>query len=88
MKFFDTTKVKIYLSVALIFQVASIYHFEIATHANISHYTYQQSDLVKDPSLISDLGLDLYDNKEPFGRNYFDLNPLLRGESQIRLYTR
>ena len=61
MKFFDTTKVKIYLSIVLISQVAPIYPFEIATHAYISHYSYQQSALFNDKSLISDLGLDLYD---------------------------
>lgn len=35
--------------------------FEIETHANISHYSYQQTNLFNDQSLISDLGLDLYD---------------------------
>ena len=41
--------------------ISNVNAFEIATHAYISNYTYQQSEVVKDPSLISDLGLDLDD---------------------------
>lgn len=68
--------------------ISNVNAFEIATHAYISHYTYQQSDLFNDASLISDLGLDLYDNKEPFGRNYSDFRPLIMDGSYLRLHTR